>query len=255
VLIQRVIDESDYYLLVIGGRYGSVDEAGLGFTEKEYDYATARRKPVMAFLHRNPEKLSFENSEGDPKVREKLFAFRRKVEGAKHVKFWTSADDLAAKVALSFNSFTRNYPSAGWIRADAADSRETLRQLISVLRDVESVDVASGAVATPGTFGLIAIYTLVENGNHNFDRLAESVVDAVHRNEPGTLMFVVHAVPRAPMQRIFYELYRDREAYGEHRRQPWVEKFFSDHRPYVLATNIIELDPQYIGRFGRRDFL
>ena len=34
-LIRDVIDASDYYLLVIGGRYGSVDEAGLGYTEKE----------------------------------------------------------------------------------------------------------------------------------------------------------------------------------------------------------------------------
>lgn len=48
-LISRVIDECDYYLLLIGGRYGSVDIDGLSFTEREYDHATARRKPVMAF--------------------------------------------------------------------------------------------------------------------------------------------------------------------------------------------------------------
>jgi hypothetical protein len=51
-LICRVIDECDYYLLVIAGKYGSVNpRTGLSYTEMEYDYAVAARKPVMAFLH------------------------------------------------------------------------------------------------------------------------------------------------------------------------------------------------------------
>ena len=99
VLIERVIDESDYYLLVIGGRYGSVDSAGLSFTEREYEYAVARRKPTMAFLHQSPEKLPFEHSEGDPSAREKLDAFRARVQLARHVKLWTSPEDLVGKVA------------------------------------------------------------------------------------------------------------------------------------------------------------
>jgi Domain of unknown function (DUF4062) len=140
VLIKRVIDESDYYLLVIGGRYGSLEADGVSYTEKEYNYAVAQRKPVMAFLHQHPEKLPFEVSEGDPAVREKLLAFRKRVEGAKHVKFWTSADDLAGKIALSFPTFTRSYPSAGWIRGDAGDSPETLRKLASAQERVAEME-------------------------------------------------------------------------------------------------------------------
>ena len=37
--IKQVIDDSDYYLLIIGARYGSLDEDQVSFTEKEYDYA------------------------------------------------------------------------------------------------------------------------------------------------------------------------------------------------------------------------
>jgi hypothetical protein len=70
-LITRVIDESDYYLLIIGGRYGSLGADGVGFTEKEYDYAVRQKKPVMAFLHKSPETLPFQDNEGDPVVREK----------------------------------------------------------------------------------------------------------------------------------------------------------------------------------------
>ncbi|SBS78265.1 conserved hypothetical protein [uncultured Mycobacterium sp.] len=54
-LIERVIDESDYYIVVVGGRYGSVDETvGVSFTEREYDYAIATKTPVLGFLHKDP---------------------------------------------------------------------------------------------------------------------------------------------------------------------------------------------------------
>ena len=100
------------------------------------------------------------------------------------------------------------------------------------------------AVASPH-FGLIAIYTLLDGRGEEFDRLAERTVEAVRAQEPDTLLFVVHTVPKAPMQRIFYEVYRDRMAYREHQRKPYVEDFFAGHRQHVLATNVIELDLRY----------
>ena len=52
-LIKRVIDDCDYYVVVIGGRYGSIDpERGVSYTEMEFDYAVETKKPVMAFLPR-----------------------------------------------------------------------------------------------------------------------------------------------------------------------------------------------------------
>jgi quinol monooxygenase YgiN len=102
-----------------------------------------------------------------------------------------------------------------------------------------------GGTGANSLFGLIAIYTLVEGGGDDFDRLAEQTVEAVRRHEPDTLLFVVHTVPNAPLQRIFYEVYRDRMAYNDHRLQPEVEDFFAKHRPYVLATNVIELDLRF----------
>ena len=93
-------------------------------------------------------------------------------------------------------------------------------------------------------FGQIAIYTLLEDRVNAFDGLTQEVVELVRAREPGTLMYIVHAVPSAPMQRILYEVYRDREAYEEHKRQPYIAKFEVDKRPYVLATNVIELGLQ-----------
>jgi len=93
-------------------------------------------------------------------------------------------------------------------------------------------------------FGQIAIYTLTEERTSDFDRLSERVVEQVRADEPDTLVFIVHAVPSAPMQRILYEVYRDRAAFDRHRRQPYIAKFEADRRPYVLATNVIELGLQ-----------
>ncbi len=93
-------------------------------------------------------------------------------------------------------------------------------------------------------FGQIAIYTLLEDRVDAFDGLTEEVVELVGAREPDTLVYIVHAVPSAPMQRILYEVYRDREAYEEHKRQPYIAKFEVDRRPYVLATNVIELGLQ-----------
>jgi len=129
-LIQDVINSSDYYLLVIGGKYGSLDPATqMSYTEKEYDYAVGAGKPVMAFLHGNPDSLTVEKSEKDGEMREKLEVFRKKVTTAKHVNFWTNQDGLAGAVALSFNKFTKRHPAVGWIRADQATSSESLREL------------------------------------------------------------------------------------------------------------------------------
>jgi quinol monooxygenase YgiN len=93
-------------------------------------------------------------------------------------------------------------------------------------------------------FGQIAIYTLLEDRVDDFDRLTRRVVRQVRAHEPDTLVYIVHAVPSAPMQRILYEVYRDRSAHDEHKRQPYVIAFEADRRPLVLATNIIELGLQ-----------
>jgi hypothetical protein len=140
-LIKRVIDSSDYYLLVIGGKYGSIDpRTELSFTEKEYDYAVAQGKPVMAFLHANPDKIEFGKSEKDKDAQSKLNAFRAKVEEKKHVKFWSGPDNLAGEVALSFANFKQTYPAVGWVRGDAGASAETLEELNDLRKQLSAAE-------------------------------------------------------------------------------------------------------------------
>jgi hypothetical protein len=58
-------------------------------------------------------------------------------------------------------------------------------------------------------------------------------------------VYVIHLVPNAPLQRIFYEIYRDRAAFDRHENQPYMQRFVADRRACVLATNVIELRVKY----------
>jgi hypothetical protein len=59
-----------------------------------------QQKPVMAFLHGDPDSIPVAKAERSEAAQEKLMAFRSKIQGAKHVKYWSNPDDLAGKVAL-----------------------------------------------------------------------------------------------------------------------------------------------------------
>ncbi len=49
-IIRRTIDISDYYILIIGLRYGTVTSEGLSFTHKEYEYSLSKKIPILAFV-------------------------------------------------------------------------------------------------------------------------------------------------------------------------------------------------------------
>ena len=114
-------------------------------------------------------------------------------------------------------------------------------QLPAIDDVIEAAVAGAGAVDTDRLYGRIAIYTLLDAGAEEFDRLAEHVVEQVRTGEPGTLAYVVHGVPSAPLQRILYQLYADRAAYDRHQERPYVADFEARRRPLVLATNVIEL--------------
>jgi quinol monooxygenase YgiN len=100
--------------------------------------------------------------------------------------------------------------------------------------------------AKPGRpYGRIVIFTLLEDRVADFDRLAEQTAEEVRTGEPDTLVYVIHLVPNAPMQRIFYEIYRDRAAFDAHESQPYMQRFVAERRSCVLATNVIELRLKY----------
>jgi hypothetical protein len=133
--IKRVIDDCDYYLLIIGGRYGSLSEEGISYTEMEYDYAIQKNIKVIAFIHSNPDEISLGKSEKDSSLRQKLQEFRNKVSTNRLIKFWSEANELPGLVALSLSKTIKTYPAIGWIRANTTSNPELYIELNEIRKE------------------------------------------------------------------------------------------------------------------------
>lgn len=116
--IKMMLDDCDYYVLILAGRYGSLDSDGIGFTEKEYNYAIEKGIPVMSFVIKDIGTLMNEKCEKTDNGRQMLDNFRRKVCDDKLVNFYTDCGTLQAKVAISLNRCIQNFPAVGWVRGD-----------------------------------------------------------------------------------------------------------------------------------------
>lgn len=134
-LIKRMIDDCDYYVVVVGGRYGSLDAAGISYTEREYDYAVAKAMPVLGFVHGEPTAIPAGKTELDPEARRKLDAFRAKVQ-SRMCKSWTSAAELGGVVSRSLVQAMKHFPAEGWVKARHAASAEVVNDLRGQIDDL-----------------------------------------------------------------------------------------------------------------------
>jgi Domain of unknown function (DUF4062) len=150
--IKRVIEDCDYYILIIGGRYGSLTAEGISYTEKEYEYAIEKGIKVIALLHENPDDIAYGKSEQDPQLRQRLQAFRNKVAKNRLVKFWNSADELPGLVALSLSKAIKMFPAIGWVRASQTSSVELLNELNEVRKEKEKLDTEIQKIKDKKTF-------------------------------------------------------------------------------------------------------
>lgn len=138
--IKREIESSDYYIVIVAGRYGSLAADGLSFTEKEYDYALSLSKPIMAFLYKDLSELKGKALEPEQAQRDRVQAFRTKVSSGKLVKFYSNSDELKGQVAQALNSAFRLKPQTGWVRATNARRLEDLEEITRLQKHVMELE-------------------------------------------------------------------------------------------------------------------
>jgi hypothetical protein len=149
--IKRIIDDCDYYLLIIGGRYGSTADDGLSYTEKEFDYAVSKGIKVIALLHRSPDELPRSKSETEESNYKKLQIFRDKVSDGRLIRFWDNPAQLPGEVSLSLNKTMKMFPATGWVRADSTASPELLVEINELRKDNDSLRVQLTESNSPTT--------------------------------------------------------------------------------------------------------
>jgi hypothetical protein len=134
-VIKSLIRECDYYVLIVAGRYGSIEEeSGKSYTQKEFEYAVEQGVPVISFVHKHPDSLPAAKYEQESLKREKLEKFKSCIK-KKLCKFWENADELSSQVILSLNSLIKSHPRTGWVKADEVSSAEANKELISLRKE------------------------------------------------------------------------------------------------------------------------
>lgn len=136
--IERVIDRCDYYILIVAGRYGSVSDDGLSYTEKEFRYAKSKGIPVLAFLRGKVDELPKSKTESDADSQLKLDQLVADLKSNALVDFWLNADELSTKALAALAQARISHEGIGWIRADQAAGLDILNE-VNDLRKENSI--------------------------------------------------------------------------------------------------------------------
>lgn len=131
-IIKETIEASDYYVIVIGHKYGSISSDGISYTEMEYNYAKSLNIPILAFIRNRDVLTKPHEREIEHSKSEKLELFIEKAKANKVCDFWESIDELATKVAVALPKVMRRTPKVGWVRGDQIASKEVTSELVEL---------------------------------------------------------------------------------------------------------------------------
>lgn len=88
-------------------------------------------------------------------------------------------------------------------------------------------------------FGLMVRFTCKDEATaETFDQLVGETIEKIRDGEPGTLVYASHRVDGQPLQRIFYELYRDRAAFDTHEEQEHTRRFLSAREELLSSVEV-----------------
>lgn len=132
-IIKRWIDESDIYMLILGGRYGSIElESGKSYTHLEYEYALQINKPLFAIVMKDEAIAELKAKDTEQDNPEKLKDFRNIVM-SRMCAFFADEKDIKLAIHESLNDIIRENPLIGWVRGTAQS--ENIAQEIALLND------------------------------------------------------------------------------------------------------------------------
>ena len=105
-IIQQTIDQSDYYVVIMGRCFGSeVPGESISYTQKEFRYAHAKGLPILAFIATEDADIASSVQETEPERLSKLAVFKKELETGRTVSYWTDYSNLD----FDFLRFTNNH--------------------------------------------------------------------------------------------------------------------------------------------------
>jgi hypothetical protein len=124
-VIKKIIDLCDYYVLILAGRYGTINPVtGLSYTEMEYDYAIAQKIPVLVFALENTI-----SAESDKEKSEKLETFKRKAMQNRLASVCDNIMTLQISATSAIYKAKTEYERLGWVRGSKYNVNDLLEQI------------------------------------------------------------------------------------------------------------------------------
>ena len=130
-VIKRWIDESDVYMLILGGRYGSIEpKTQKSYTHLEYEYAIEKGKPLFAVVidenHLEKKVKRFGSSVIEKEHPGKLKQFRELV-CSRMVRLWKDPKYIKLSVMETIRDFSERSELIGWVRPEEKATKEIAR--------------------------------------------------------------------------------------------------------------------------------
>jgi hypothetical protein len=137
--IRSWIEQSDVYMLILGGRYGTIEpDSGLSYTELEFNYAVELGKPLFAVVISESgldKKLKTKGADVIERVHGILLRdFRAKVL-SNISSFFDEPKDIRLAVFESLPDLSRNKNLIGWVRGDEVVDTQPLVDEVKKLSD------------------------------------------------------------------------------------------------------------------------
>ncbi|WP_426455832.1 DUF4062 domain-containing protein [Acinetobacter sp. KB005] len=124
-LARRQIDECDYVILLLGSQYGEQAISGVSYLSLEYEYALSQAKPIIVFMHEQPENREIDLQETHSQLKDKFLAFRKKLlHEAEHIFYFKTPRELELAVRLNIPLMIEQYGGKGWVPAHQAQQLE-----------------------------------------------------------------------------------------------------------------------------------
>jgi len=152
-VIKKVIDLCDYYILIIGKRYGSVNpNTGISYTEMEYEYAKSKDIPVLVFAIDDAVNLPDDKQDKDPIMIDSLNKFRQKAMLNRLATIWKTSDELTGAIAISIMRAKSEINRPGWQRATDYDEGSLRREIMELQRKnkdlIKDLDDAKSTISS-----------------------------------------------------------------------------------------------------------
>lgn len=143
-IIKETIDSSDYYVLIVGRKYGSIinegSDKGISYTEKEFNYAVKKGIPILAFIMDRNAALDGSKIETDPSKLARLNAFLEKVKNGRMVKFWKNEDEFSAQLSQSLYKSMMRGNRPGWVRTTEFNIEESHARILDLTERIHVLE-------------------------------------------------------------------------------------------------------------------